>query len=592
MLATINESEIYSIEGKKFDCIILNTSFEVRELGDTSTLAWDEKRILQTMTLIENSIQLLSNGGLLYVYGLPKHLSFYAEFLNTYDWESFHCLFKYWIGIEFQEEEIGQPLPNSHLGLLMYLKTKSLKSPTPFKLRTKIERIPHRSCQACERNVKDWGGKRHLMNPLGTAVSDVWSDLDLQLQEAAELPDEVVSRIVNLQAETKREVLLVHQQRWGKIIEGKISNSIEAFALGKKKKVDEISQKTYSFEANGEKLEFKNKVVHGDCIHFMNQVSEQHPNGIFDLVFADPPYNLAKDYKVYQDDLAEQEYIEWCNEWLMGMYKTLKPGGALLVLNIPKWAIYHYNFLADKMNFQHWLIWDALSTPSGKFLPAHYSLLYFTKPGASPKVNLAESKYIDSREYCLRASCVKKRKKMGDDKKEAISDIWKDIHRIKHKKDRDNHPCQLPTKLMDRIIRLFTDEGDWVFDPFGGAGTAAISAKMNRRNFTITDLDELYYKIAKENLGNLIEDMFGNIVLQRSSTIKKTKGNSINRQIEMAYISLCQKQGKIIELENVASLDTELHKQLLNYKKDFKYLRKITNRQLENASLLEQTSIK
>ncbi len=591
MVTTINESDVSSIEGKKFDCIILNTSFEVNDLSDTSVVTWTDRKVLKTMSLIEKSTQMLSNGGLLYIYGLPKYLSFFAEFLNTYKWEEFYCLFKYWIGIEFQKEEIGQPLPNSHLGLLMYLKTKSLKNPTPFKLRTKIERIPHRNCMACEKNVKDWGGKRHLMNPLGTAVSDVWSDLDLQLKEGAIIPTEVVGRIVNLQAETKRDVLLLHQQSSDKNIEEEIKDSVEVFASQKKKMVDEISHRIYPIEEPNKDFDFQNEVVHGDCIEFMNQVHAQHPNGIFDLTFADPPYNLAKDYKVYQDDLAEQKYIEWCNEWLMGMYKTLKPGGALLVLNIPKWAVYHYSFLADKMHFQHWIIWDALSTPSGKFLPAHYSLLYFTKPGASPKVNLAESKFIDSREYCLRASCIKKRKKIGDDKKEVITDIWKDIHRIKHKKDRDNHPCQLPTKLMDRVIQLFTNEGDWVFDPFGGAGTAAISAKMNHRNFTITDLDEHYYKIAKRNLGNLVEDMFGNITLQRASTVKKAKGSSIDRQIEMAYITLCQKQGKVIELKNVEPLDPTIYKQLLSYNKDFKYLKKITRRQLENVSLLEQTSI-
>ena len=106
-----------------------------------------------------------------------------------------------------------------------------------------------------------------------------------------------------------------------------------------------------------------------------------------------------------------------------------------------------------------------MSTPAGKLLPAHYSLLYFVKEGGIPTVNIDKLQYIDSRDYCLRAKCVKERKDSGDDKKELLSDIWQDVYRIKHKKDRDHHPCQLPTKLMERIIELFTNEGDVIFDP-------------------------------------------------------------------------------------------------------------------------------
>ena len=66
------------------------------------------------------------------------------------------------------------------------------------------------------------------------------------------------------------------------------------------------------------------------------------------------------------------------------------------------------------MRFQHLL---------GKLLPADYSLLYFIKPGGTPKVNLGEG-LIDSRDYCLRNSCIVKRKKQGDDKIELSNWIF------------------------------------------------------------------------------------------------------------------------------------------------------------------------
>jgi len=226
------------------------------------------------------------------------------------------------------------------------------------------------------------------------------------------------------------------------------------------------------------------------------------------------------------------------------------------------------------MSFQHWMVWDALSTPSGKFLPAHYSMLYFTKPGGEVTSNHKEFSLIDSRKYCLRASCVKTRKRLGNDDKELLSG--------------DNHPCQLPNKLMERIINLFTNEGDLVFDPFGGAGTTAIAAKMLNRHFTITELDPMYVDIAQSNLARIRTDSFGYTYYERPSAkrVKKTISKVSNKQIEQAYIDLCLQHKRTFDMEELSEIDKELHSSILNYEQGIKYLKKIGNRFIENAQLL------
>jgi DNA modification methylase len=219
------------------------------------------------------------------------------------------------------------------------------------------------------------------------------------------------------------------------------------------------------------------KVYQADCVAFLNRVAELHPDGLFDLAFADPPYNLDKSYDAYEDALADQHYLEWCNQWLDGMARTLKPGGSLLVLNLPKWAMHHAAFLNARLEFRHWIAWDALSDPRGKLMPAHYALLYYTKPGGKPVFRYANREGVqqpDAPKYCLRAKCIKDRKARGDADKVELADVWFDIHRIRHKRDRDAHPCQLPEKLMERIIKLTTNPGGLVFDPFCGAGTTAL----------------------------------------------------------------------------------------------------------------------
>jgi site-specific DNA-methyltransferase (adenine-specific) len=270
------------------------------------------------------------------------------------------------------------------------------------------------------------------------------------------------------------------------------------------------------------------------------------------------------------------------------MADNLKPGGALFVLNIPKWSIYHFNHLSDKLIFRNWIVWDALSTPAGKLLPAHYSLLYFTKHGAEPKVNLTELKYIDSREYCLRYSCVNKRKKAGDDKKELLTDIWKDVHRIKHKKDRDHHPCQLPTKLMERIIRIFTDKNDIVFDPFGGAGTTAIAAKLLDRNFVITELDKMYVDVAVRNLAKIQKNIFGTYYYERES-IAKPKTNGIPRKIiEKTYMDLCVADNKVYSVDELKVLSPQTFELVMQYQGNISKLQAAIKRKIETLSLFTE----
>ena len=78
-----------------------------------------------------------------------------------------------------------------------------------------------------------------------------------------------------------------------------------------------------------------------------------------------------------------------------------------------------------------------------------------------------------------------------------MSDVWTDIHRIRHNKRRDPHPCQLPIHLMERLILMTTDPGDVVLDPFLGTGTTAIAARALGRYCVGIDIDREYISIAR-----------------------------------------------------------------------------------------------
>lgn len=179
-------------------------------------------------------------------------------------------------------------------------------------------------------------------------------------------------------------------------------------------------------------------VIQGDAL----EVLRRYPDESVDLVFADPPYDLDKAYTTYDDEKDRETYLNWCNAWLDEYIRILKPSGSLYILNLPRWGMYHAAYLNRRLYFQNWIVWDALSEPRGKILPAHYALLFYTKHPTDFTFNYESVGLIDARFYCLRPSCIRQRKARGDDEKERLTDIWWDIHRIKHHHHRDVHPCQ------------------------------------------------------------------------------------------------------------------------------------------------------
>lgn len=136
-------------------------------------------------------------------------------------------------------------------------------------------------------------------------------------------------------------------------------------------------------------------------------------------------------------------------------------------------------------------------------MPAHYALLFYTKHPTDFTFNYRDVGLIGAPSFCLRTSCIKQRKKQGIDPKVPLTDIWWDIHRIKHKKDRDSHPCQLPDKLMERIILLSSNKGDIVLDALCGVGTTAVAASKLGRRYIAIDIDKHYVDITREKLAQL-----------------------------------------------------------------------------------------
>ncbi len=125
----------------------------------------------------------------------------------------------------------------------------------------------------------------------------------------------------------------------------------------------------------------------GDCLDVLPTIRSE----VVDTVFADPPFNLGKEYGKRSNDLRP-DYLGWCRDWLDECVRILKPGGALFVYNLPKWNIPIGAHLLERgLDFRHWIaveISACLPIP-GRLHPSHYSLLYYSK--GKPKANSGAS---------------------------------------------------------------------------------------------------------------------------------------------------------------------------------------------------------
>jgi site-specific DNA-methyltransferase (adenine-specific) len=246
-----------------------------------------------------------------------------------------------------------------------------------------------------------------------------------------------------------------------------------------------------------------------DCLELLRTL----PDSSVDLIFADPPFNLGKKYgDGISDRRKDGEYLTWSREWLAECCRTLTPGGALLVFNLPKWLI-HYGAVLEShgMTFRHWIACrmpKSLPIP-GRLSPAHYGLLYYTKgkPRTFNKVYVpiptcrhcggdmrdygGHRKYLNEKGLNL-MDVWDAPEDVWDGLDDAAphrpglwrdaDEIWDDIPPVRHGKYKLRGANELAPIMLERVVAFASNQGDLVLDPFAGTGTTLYAAeKLARR---------------------------------------------------------------------------------------------------------------
>jgi site-specific DNA-methyltransferase (adenine-specific) len=226
-----------------------------------------------------------------------------------------------------------------------------------------------------------------------------------------------------------------------------------------------------------------------DCFNLLGALRDES----VDCVFADPPFNLGKDYGngSARDDLEQRDYLKWCFAWVDECIRLIKPGGAIFVYILPQWGYHLALHLEERgMWFRHWIALSMKGTfPRGyKLYPAHYTILYFTKgrPKTFNRVRLP----IPTCRHCGRDI-----KDYGGHRKYLnplglnVTDFWDDTAPARHRRFKARwHINELKPMIPERCLQIATDPDHIVLDPFGGGGSTYEAAQRLRRYWLGTEI--------------------------------------------------------------------------------------------------------
>ncbi|MBL7767492.1 MAG: site-specific DNA-methyltransferase [Flavipsychrobacter sp.] len=242
-----------------------------------------------------------------------------------------------------------------------------------------------------------------------------------------------------------------------------------------------------------------------DCLNVLPNIAS---NSI-DCVFADPPFNIGKDYKNGYNDVREKkEYLKWCEKWIKECCRVLKKGGSFFLYATPELNIEFGKMLSKKLQFRHWIAISMKGTfkRGNRLYPAHYGLLYYTKGEPNVFNNLRTP--IPLCRHCGGEipDYGGHRNKMNPDGVN-LTDIWTDTSPNRHAKFKVRGGVnELKLLIPERAILISTNPGQIVLDPFGGGGSTFQAAEKNHRNWIGIELYDCNHikKRLSENFPNSV----------------------------------------------------------------------------------------
>jgi adenine-specific DNA-methyltransferase len=241
-------------------------------------------------------------------------------------------------------------------------------------------------------------------------------------------------------------------------------------------------------------------IYHGDVLDVLKEIK----NRSVDLIFADPPYNIGKNFNGRMDKwTSKTAYIKWVKAWLDLALLKLKDNGSLYVMMATQFQAEYDIYLSTKMQIMSRIIWAYDS--SGVQAKTSYGSLY------EPILYCVK----DSENYVFNADDIMIEARTGSQRrlmdyrsnppkpynsKKLPGNVWQ-FNRVRYRmKEYEQHPTQKPQALLERIIKASSNKKQMVLDLFAGTFTTSSVAKQLGRKSIAIEIDEKFVKIGLRRL--------------------------------------------------------------------------------------------
>lgn len=294
------------------------------------------------------------------------------------------------------------------------------------------------------------------------------------------------------------------------------------------------------------------------------------PEGLFTLIYCDPPFFSGLQFSAVSPTGDEQEfysdswggdlgaYLRWISPRLSGMRRTLAEDGSLIVHADSK-AVHHLKVLLDSLfgreRFVQELVWNHGQIGGGhrRFPKSHETLLWYAK-GPRYKFN-SEVPYVRDPYSTTTVQALRKdangayytrgrmlryatpeelsrlsgRKTYVDPEKRKLApDVWTGVGSYAlSPRERTGFPTQKPLLLMARILGAFSDRGDWVGDFFAGSGSFLVAARRMERHWVGCEIDQNSARLARMRLAREARANRTYLRIQHNATMAEIAFNTI-----------------------------------------------------------------
>ncbi len=248
------------------------------------------------------------------------------------------------------------------------------------------------------------------------------------------------------------------------------------------------------------KSEDNHHIIHqGDVLEELKKI----PDNSVELIFADPPYNIGKDFDGLVENWKEEDFLEWAYKWIDECYRVLSKTGTFYLMNSTENIPYFDIYCRKNFFIRSRIIWsyDSSGVQAKKFFGSLYEpILMLTKN---------EKKYtFNSQDILVEAKTGAKRGLIDYRKNppqpynttKVPGNVW-EFPRVRFlMSEYENHPTQKPEALLERIIKASSNEGDTVLDPFSGSfSTNAVAKRLGRKTISV-EINPLYVKMGIRRL--------------------------------------------------------------------------------------------